>query len=224
MPTFRKIPIVKGQIYHVFNRTIDRIPILTNNSAYQRIMDVIFYYQYLETSLRFSHYNRLPDKLKAQALEALMSSKKRVEIFAFCLMPNHFHFLIREIEDNGISSFMSNLQNSYAKYFNTKNDRTGALFQQMFKSVLIETEEQLIHVARYIHLNPLTSYILKDIDQLTDYPWSSFREYLGNSDQEIVNKNFILDLFPSIQSFIDFTKNQVDYQRQLNKIKHLALE
>lgn len=224
MATFRKTPFVIGQIYHVCNRSIGRIPIFVNNSSYQRAMDTISYYQYLDTPLRFSHFNRLPDKLRNQTLDVLMQSKKRLEIFAYCLMPNHFHFLVKEVTNNGISSFTSNLQNSFAKYFNIKNERNGALFQQMFRAVLIETYEQLIHVVRYIHLNPLTSYILKDFDQLSDYPWSSFREYLGKSRQTIVNKEFILNFFPSVQGFVDFTKDQIDYQRQLNKIKHLALE
>lgn len=224
MTTIRKNPIIVGQIYHVFNRSIGRQPIFLNNSSFQRAIETISYYQYLETPLRFSHFNRLPSKLKNKTLDTLLQSRKRVKILAFCLMPNHFHFLIQEISDRGTSSFMSNLQNSYAKYFNTKNERNGALFQQMFKAVLIETDKQLIHVTRYIHLNPLTSFILKDIEELSDYPWSSFPEYLGMSNWSIVDKEFILDFFPSIQSFIDFTRDQIDYQRQLDKLKHLLLE
>jgi putative transposase len=138
-------------------------------------------------------------------------------------MPNHFHFLIQETTNKGTSSFISNFQNSYAKYFNTKNKRNGSLFQQMFKSVLIETDEQLLHIARYIHLNPLTSFILKDIDELSSYPWSSFQEYIG-TEAKIVDKKLILNLFPSINHFIEFTKDQIDYQRQLDKIKHLTFE
>lgn len=224
MVTIRKNPIIVGQIYHVFNRSIGRQPIFLNNSSYQRALETINYYQYLETSLRFSHFNRLPANLKNRALDVLLQGRKRVKILAYCLMPNHFHFLIQEISDRGISNFMSNLQNSYAKFFNTKNERNGALFQQMFKAVLIESDEQLIHVTRYIHLNPLTSFILKDIKELSDYLWSSFQEYLGRGNLSIVDKEFILDFFPSIQSFIDFTKDQIDYQRQLDKIQHLLLE
>ncbi len=139
-------------------------------------------------------------------------------------MPNHVHFLIKEIRENGIAAFMSNFQNSYAKYFNLKNGRTGALFQAMFKAVLIETDEQLLHVVRYIHLNPLTSFILKNIEDLAKYPWSSFQEYLGKSKWNIVDKDFILSFFPSLKHFIDFTKDQIDYQRELDKIKHLTFE
>jgi len=224
MATIRKTPIIKGQIYHVFNRSIGKQPIFTNNVEYFRIIETISYYYYLETPLRFSHFNRLPNKLRNQTLDALLQSRKRVEIFAYCLMPNHFHFLIREITNNGISSFISNIQNSFAKYFNTKNERSGALFQQMFKAVLIETDEQLLHVTRYIHLNPLTSFILKDIDELTNYPWSSFQEYIGNDSRNIISKEFILGFFPTLEKFIEFTKNQIDYQRQLHKIKHLSME
>lgn len=224
MATIRKVPLVKGQIYHVFNRSVGRQPIFSNNSSCSRFLETVIYYQYLKTPMRFSHFNRLPENLKNSALDILMRQEKRVRIFAYSLMPNHVHFLIQEVAENGISAFMSNIQNSYAKYFNIKNERSGSLFQQMFKAVLIETDEQLLHVTRYIHLNPLTSFILKNIEDLTTYKWSSFQEYLGTSKCNIVDKDFILAFFPSIQHFIQFTKDQIDYQRQLNQIKHLALE
>jgi len=138
-------------------------------------------------------------------------------------MPNHVHFLMKELEKNGISRFMSNFQNSYAKYLNLKTNRTGSLFQSMFKAVRIESDEQLIHVCRYIHLNPLTSYVIRDVDGLERYPWSSYPEYFkGISD--LIDTNLISDFFPSKKEFRKFTLDQVDYQRQLDKIKHLSLE
>lgn len=152
------------------------------------------------------------------------NNDKQVDVMAFCLMPNHVHFLIKEIKEKGISTFMSNFQNSFAKYFNLKTERTGSLFQTMFKAVRIETEEQLIHVVRYIHLNPVTAFILKNVEQLTVYPWSSFPIYLGKQTSEIINTNEILSYFPSIDKFIQFTKDNVNYQRELDRIKHLVLE
>lgn len=138
-------------------------------------------------------------------------------------MPNHVHFLMREIEKNGIPKFMSNFQNSYAKYLNTKINRTGALFQSMFKAVRIESDEQLIHTCRYIHLNPLTSYVIKDMDDLENYPWSSYSEYF-KKNSDLIDTSLIMEFFPSKKEFKAFTSDQVDYQRQLDKIKHLSLE
>lgn len=223
--TYRKIPIVTGEIYHIFNRSIARQPIFPTSYDYQRALDVLTYYSYFTPPLRFSHFKRLPQSQKADLMDNLKKiGEMQVELYAFSFMPNHVHFLIREIREKGISAFMSNFQNSYAKYFNTKNDRIGGLFQQMFKSVPIETDEQFIHVARYIHLNPVISYILKNIDELANYPWTSFSAYVGKYNLEFLNKEFLLSFFPSLDNLIKFTKDQMDYQRKLDKIKHLLLE
>lgn len=223
--TIRKVPLVVGETYHVFNRSIARQPIFLSNYDYQRALDTLIFYSYSNLPLRFSHYKRLPESRKNDFMDSLRKNNdKQVDVMAFCLMPNHVHFLIKEIKEKGISTFMSNFQNSFAKYFNLKTERTGSLFQTMFKAVRIETEEQLIHVVRYIHLNPVTAFILKNVEQLTVYPWSSFPIYLGKQTSEIINTNEILSYFPSIDKFIQFTKDNVNYQRELDRIKHLVLE
>lgn len=222
--SYRRTPIVTGEIYHTFNRSIARQPIFLNIRNYGRALELINFYSYVQPRLRFSHYNRLPLKEKADFLGDLKKNgRKQIQIFAFCLMPNHAHFLIRQIEKNGISKFMSNFQNSYAKYLNTKTDRTGALFQSMFKAVRIESDEQFIHTCRYIHLNPLTSYVIKDMDDLENYPWSSYSEYF-RENSDLIDTSLISGFFPSKKEFKTFTLDQVDYQRKLDKIRHLSLE
>ena len=138
-------------------------------------------------------------------------------------MPNHFHLLLRQTEERGISKFLSNFQNSYTRYYNTKNERDGAIFLNQFKAVLIRTDEQLIHVSRYIHLNPTTSYVVKDFHSLLDYPWSSLSEYLNNKP-EICEIETIMDIFGTSTNYRKFLEEQVEYQRELDKIKHLILE
>lgn len=139
-------------------------------------------------------------------------------------MPNHVHFLIKEIKENGITTFMRKFQNSYAKYFNIKTKRNGSLFQSMFKAVRILTEEQLLHVNRYIHLNPVTALMLKNIEELSDYPWSSYPDYLEKRSLGIISTEEVFSFFKSKDKFVKFTKDQIDYQRKLDKIKHLLLE
>ena len=225
MATYRKIPLVSGQIYHIFNRSIARQPILLSNRDYQRALNVLAFYSYFKPQLRFSHFKRLADSQKTELMDNLKKlGEMQIELYSFSFMPNHIHFLVKEIREKATSTFMSNFQNSYAKYFNTRNDRNGGLFQQMFKSVLIETDEQFIHVARYIHLNPVTAYILKNVDGLANYPWTSFSAYVGKHNLDFLNKEFLLSFFPSLDHFINFTKDQVDYQRRLDRIRHLLLE
>lgn len=220
---YRKIPIAAGEIYHVFNRSVAKQPIFLYDRNYQRAIELIKFYRHKDLPLRFSHYNRLPLEQKGQIGNLIEESPIVIEILAFCLMPNHLHFLLKGLTENGIIQFMSNLQNSYAKYFNIRHERTGTLFQPMFKAVRIESDEQLIHVCRYIHLNPVTAYIVKTIEDLENYPWSSYMYYLNNSSS-FIRKELILSYFKDIKAFKKFTADQVDYQRKLDSIKHLSLE
>jgi len=221
----QRSPIIVGQVYHVFNRSIAKIPIFLERRNYIRTLELINYYRYIKPDIRYSHFNRLPLKEKINFLNNLKKNvKAQVEILAFCLMSNHFHFILKELEENGIKSFMSNIQNSYAKYFNLRNDRIGSLFQAKFKSILIEADEQLIHVCRYIHLNPYSGYIIKSTQEIYDYPWSSFKTYIGEEEFEFVNKSLILGFFSSVEEFEKFTLDAADYQRNISDLKHLILE
>lgn len=147
-------------------------------------------------------------------------NKKIVDIICYCLMPNHFHLLLKQLKDGGISEFISKLTNSYTKFFNIKNNRVGPLLQGQFKAVLIESDEQLIHVSRYIHLNPLVSHLVKDLYQ---YEWSSWREYMG-SIQEFCSKQDILAFFKSPEHYRKFVLDHADYAERLESIKHKLLE
>lgn len=221
--TGRKFPLITGQIYHVLNRGVASQPVFLHKKDYQRALETIFYYQ--NPSLSYSHFLRLPNNQKVKLLETLKDKTKfLVEIIALCLLPNHFHFLLKQLKDDGISFFMSNFANSYTRYFNIKNERIGSLFQGKFKAIRIETDEQLFHVSRYIHLNPHTSYVVKTLKELEAYPYSSFPEYLGNSKTDFFQKEIILDQFKDSASYKKFVFDQADYQRKLNQIKHLALE
>ncbi len=222
---YRKTPLVNGEIYHVFNRSVAHQPIFLSETYYQRGFEVLSYYSNLNPPIRFSHFARLPSSIKNQILESLnKDNQKLVKILAFCLMPNHIHFLLKEIRAKGVTTFMRKFQDSYAKYFNTRTKRSGSLFQSMFKAVRILTEEQLLHVTRYIHLNPVTSFILKDLYELSNYPWSSYPIYIGKHSSNDISTTEVLSFFSSKDKFIKFTADQIDYQRELDKIKHLLLE
>ncbi len=221
---YRKIPLVSQEIYHIFNRSIAKQPIFLDRRDYQRIIELINFYRYQNLPLRFSHYKRLDtDKRQKLLAEIQKTLKPRVEILAFCIMPNHIHLLLKAVADNAITKFMSDIQNSYSKYFNLKYDRTGSLFQSMFKAVRIETDEQLIHVSRYIHLNPVTSYII-NFNSLKDYSWSSFQLYLSGQPDSLINTIPVMEHFKNKEDYRIFTENQVEYQRELDKIKHLVID
>lgn len=220
----RLVPLVTDQFYHVFNRGIDHRTTFTNANEFKRAITTLEFYSFSTPPLKLSRFLKLSKEEREKLHERLKTeNNKLVEILSFCLMPNHFHFLLKQLQENGISKFLSIFQNSYTRYFNTKNDRDGSLFLDQFKAVLIETDEQLLHVSRYIHLNPLTSYIVKDFDSLSKYLWSSLSEYL-NQAPEICKLTTVLDFFNSTKEYLKFIEDQVEYQRELHKIRHLLLE
>ena len=212
MPS-RTIPFVNGQYYHIYNRGVEKRPIFNNRIDQRRFMKTIIYYQLEGPKPKLSHF------FKYKLFEPNYN-KKIVDIVCYCLMPNHFHFLLKQLKDNGITEFVSKLTNSYTKYFNTKDKRVGPLFQGEFKSILVESDEQLMHVSRYIHLNPLVSYLVKDLNL---YEWSSYLEYI-NSNKGICAKEDVLSFFKSPAKYKQFVLDQTDYGITLENIKHQILE
>lgn len=220
---YRIIQFYPGEIYHVFNRSVASQDIFVDPGEYKRGLEVMSFYSYPDPGIRFSYYNRFPQDRKRWFIDDLKKTQQpQVNLLCFCFMPNHVHFLVQEVNQGGLAKFMRNFQNSYAKYFNTKNQRIGAVFQSMFKANKIENGEQLIHVARYIHLNPVTAYLLNNAEELETYPWTSYPDYLGKKRLGIVVTNPVLSLFSSVDKFREFTRDQVDYQRELAKIKDLV--
>ncbi|KKQ97477.1 MAG: hypothetical protein UT24_C0008G0013 [Candidatus Woesebacteria bacterium GW2011_GWB1_39_12] len=221
----RMVPLVNDEIYHVVNRGIASQPIFFSKRDYDRKLATISYYQYAYPPLRYSFFIRLPKDRRTEIIETLKKEEDvSVQILAYCLMSNHLHLLLKQVRDSGISSFMSNISNSYTRYFNTKNDRVGPIYQGKFKAVRVETDEQLLHVQRYIHLNPYSSHVVKTIEDLEDYPYCSLPEYLDRSSFGISNKGIVMSFFKNTKSFEAFIYNRADYQRKLDDIKHLILE
>lgn len=221
----RKIPLVTNECYHVLNRGVASQPVFLNQKDYLRGLETIFYYQNQNIPLRYSFFLRLSSPQKKELLNKLKAKRKfLVEIIAFCLMPNHLHLLLKQAQDGGISIFMSNFANSYTRYFNTKQKRAGPLFQGKFQAVRVETEEQLIHLSRYIHLNPYSSYVVKSFSELKDYPYSSLSEHLQPKAPSHCNKEIVLQNFKSLHSYKKFVFDQAAYQRKLQEIRHLVLE
>lgn len=224
MTTFRKTVLANDQIYHIYNRGIDHKSVFTTKWEFQRAVNTLSFYRFASLPFRFSQLLKLPHGDRIKILDDLKKeNSKLVEIICFCLMPNHFHFVLKQLQDGGISKFISNFTNSYTKYFNTKHERIGHLFEGLFKSVLVESDEQLIHVSRYIHLNPITSFIIK-LGDLENYSWSSFPEYLDLTQDQFCQKEIVLNQFPNANTYKQFVHNQVKYAQELEKIKHLLIE
>ena len=219
----RNVPLEIGGYYHIYNRGVARLPTFSSTGDYQQAILSLSYYQYSQPPIKLSRYKSLLPDEKSKLFESLShKNSKLAQIISFVLMPNHFHFLLKQVQDQGISKFVSQFTNSYTRYFNIKYSRPGSLFQGPFKAVRVESEEQLIHLSRYIHLNPYVSSVIKK-SQLPIYPWSSFPDYLkGNST--LVDPSPILSHFKSNFDYQTFVLNHSDYARELEVVKHLTLD
>lgn len=214
--------LASNEIYHVFNRSVGHEEILASQKTLHRISELVDYYRFPQT-IRFSHFQLLSHEKQKDYLEHMGSQPQLIEIIAFAFMPNHYHILLKQLQDRGTTVFIANLQNSFAKFFNLKYNRHGTLFQCPFKAKRITSDEELLHVSRYIHLNPVTSFIIK-FEELVTYPWTSFSAYMQENMNPIVSKDKILKLISSKEKYYKFVADQEDYQKKLAEIKHLILE
>lgn len=211
---YRIIPFANGEFYHLYNRGVEKKNIFNQIKDYSRFLETLFYYQIQNPKPKFSVHRR-------SKIFPIDPSKKLVNIICFCLMPNHFHLLVKQLKEGGISEFMRRFILSYNKYRNVKYNHQGSLFNGPFRAVYIDTEEQLIHVSRYIHLNPLVSLLVKD---LKFYPWSSYHDYIGKSQSYPIAKEEILNFFKSPEDYEKFVLEQADYGKTLEILKHNAMD
>ena len=185
---------------------------------------MIKFYQHKNPPTRFSKFKKSSSEERSTLAKQIQQSSKLANIICYCLMPNHFHFLLRQNTDHGISKFMANFQNSYARFFNTKYQRYGPLWQGPFKVVHIENDTQLLHLSRYIHLNPYSSAIVRTTNELLNYPWSSLSEYTTKTASSICQKQVILSEFNTKSSYQKFLLDRASYQKTLKEIEHLTMD
>lgn len=220
----RITPLITDEIYHIYNRGNNRQTTFLNKRDYQRAILSLKYYRFTIPPVSLSRLLGLESSMQEDILKSLNKENNvLIQIICYCLMPNHFHLILKQQVDNGIPKFLSNFQNSYTRYFNTRHERDGSLFLDQFKAVRVETDEQLVHLSRYIHLNPYTGYVVKSLKELEEYPYSSYSGYL-KGDEEGMNSDLVLNLFKDRKQYKQFVADQADYQRELKIIEHLAIE
>ncbi len=221
---YRITPLVTDHYYHILNRGVAYQPTFSVTRDYERLLLCLSYYRHREPPVRLSRLLQIPKEERAKILKGLDGAKKSiVEIVAYCFMPNHFHLLLKQRFDGGISLFMKKITDGYTRYYNTKHKRIGSVFQGAFKAIHVSSEEQLLHLSRYIHLNPLVSTVVRDNEFMT-YPWSSLRDYVDGMRSSFVNTQPVLKHFRSPQKYFEFVMDRVDYGKRLEEIKHLTFE
>jgi len=213
----RKTIFTNQQIYHVYNRGVAKQQIFDDYNNYKHFLLTLAFYleRHPKTKLSEARKDYLKNIFNEPCKEPL------VEILAYCLMPNHFHLILKQIKENGIVTFLGHCCNSYTRYFNTINERVGPIFQGRFKAVMVENDAQLFHLSRYIHLNPFVAKITK---KPKDYQWSSIAYYLNDESSRICKPNDILQHFDKSEKYSDFINDFSDYLLSLEEFNALSLE
>lgn len=194
----------KDGIYHIYNRGVGKMNIFLDHQ------DNEVFLSRLEENIFPEKFDRASFSWNERRRKSLQP--KSFNLISYCLMPNHFHLLIQQTFDTPISKLISKICTSYSMYFNKKYKRVGTLFQDQFKSVLIEDNEQLLWTAYYIHKNPIEANLVKDIKK---YPWNSYLEYSNEEGNSLCKKDILLEQFQSKNKFADhfeesLLSNEVD--------------
>ncbi len=209
-----------GSIVHVLNRGAKKMPIFRQKSDLQRLMFSLFYLN--STNLPENWTRELENKGSIENLKwphGWGERKPLVSVLAFTIMPNHFHFILKEIKNGGISQFMHKLTMAHSKFINAKYNESGSLFQGKFKSTLVESDEYLRYLATYVMVkNTLELYpnggitkAVKEFDKgyqwAIEYPFTSLADYAGTGHSLIIDKDILGEIFKHPNDFKKFAKD-----------------
>ena len=206
----RKTQFGDGEYYHLVGRGVYKQKLFLDQHDWARFLFLILYFQSNETLYNIS---RITSSFIKKGVFGLSTSKKReiiknriVHLSAFTFMPNHFHLLVRQETEKGISTYMQRVLTAYAKYFNTKYKKSGHVFQGPFRAVHITTNEQLLHVSAYIHKNQKELSSWKNKGDV--YPWSSYIDYVKeNRWGDLLDTTIIIEQFESAKKYKDFVES-----------------
>ena len=200
----RKEKIIKDEYYHIINRGNNKQSIFLDEKDRIRFLFLILYFQ---SPVNFDQINRsIKYFIKHQLFnisEKIIKNiidNRYVELVNFTLMPNHFHLILKEHKKNGISNYMQRVLNSYTKYFNTRHEVIGHLFQGPFKSIHIKDDPQLLYLSAYIHNNVRELKMWRGKEHL--YSWSSYQDCTNNNRwEELLKTDIIMKQFPNKERY-----------------------
>lgn len=222
MPPKNKVKIFgEGVFYHAYNRGYNKQVIFHDDHDYKTFLYLIR--KYLEPGFKEKRFTPKGEEYFVESNHVY----NEVELLSFCLMPNHFHLQLFQKTLKGMPKLITRICTSYSTYYNQKYQTEGSPFQDTYKAVIVKTEEQSIHLNRYIHINPLEIVAEQPLES---YPFSSHQFYLNQNDcpawlkpEKILNS---FDSPTSYRNFIeDYLKSQPEDQfKKLEGLKGLTLE
>jgi len=207
--------------YHVYNRGTDKRKVFIDKKDYERFLISMDLLNDEVDGLMIQWRDFKKANPKAELSDFLKPGFRRnplVEINCFCLNPNHYHFILKQLSEKGIENFMHKIGTSYTKYFNKKNDRSGVLFQGKFKAIHIDSNEYLLYLSAYVNRNNFIHGYAKN----DNWQYSSLSEYLNKKEKGICEKKPIISQFRSIDDYEEFlSKNSIHLKEKKELEKYL---
>ena len=213
----RKTIFSNGEFYHVYNRGVDKRDVVSSIVDVERFLQGMEEFNVIEPIGSLYENSFLKDK---GSLESEASKSKLVNIVAYCLNPNHYHFLLEQVVEKGVEKFMHRLGTGYTKYFNLTHQRTGSLFQGVFKSIHVDSNEYILHLSSYINLNNRVHQLGSEASKLVRSSWQSYLDFK--------QKNIITEQFSNAAEYQDFAiealESIVARRREERELANMLLE
>lgn len=210
----RKTPFINGEYYHIYNRGTDKRNIFSDEKDMVRFFKSMIVFNCVDGVRSIRDIPNISQTSDVWEVKSEFEDKnKMIEFVAFCLNPNHFHFILRQIIDGGISEFMKRL-GGYTKYFNEKHKRSGVLFQGKFKSIHINSNEYLLYLSAYVNLNDRVHFSRRRTSESEVLSWSSRSEYGYNDGIDdnigLCSKDIILSQFKDKEGYKKFCTESME--------------
>ncbi|HBM45361.1 MAG: Transposase [Parcubacteria group bacterium GW2011_GWF2_38_76] len=207
----RKITFANNEYYHIYNRGVDKRKLFTDKKDFER---------FLQSIVEFNNKENIGSIYENSLKKEKVDPNPLIEFLAFCINPNHFHFIIKQLEDGGISKYMQKLSSGYTNYFNEKHKRTGSLFGGKFKAKHVDSYKYLLHLSAYVNLNLRVHQFGSPTPKL-EFTKSSWEQYVDNKPKKETgknkdryfipcNKDIFSDTFRSIEKYKRFAEEEIE--------------
>lgn len=213
----RKHSFTNGEFYHIFNRGVEKRNIFLDKTDFERFLKSIEEFNTIKPIGSLYENSFLKNKLGSPTTKSRL-----VNVVCYCLNPNHYHFILEQRSEGGISAFLQRLSGGYTRYFNIRRKRSGVLFQGKFKSVHIRSNEYLLHASVYVNLNN-RAHTLERGKSI-----SSWNEYVANINNGLCTKDIILKQFKNVSEYKDFAESSLrdilTRKKELKEFQEILLE
>ena len=209
----RKVRFVNGEYYHIFNRGVEKRNVFTNQEDLDRFFQSMGEFNTITPigSIYAASFRKKNNLLRSLASK----SGKLVNFICYCLCPNHYHFILRQVADGGIAKFMHRLGSGYTNYFNEKYKRSGSLFQGTFQANHIDSDKYLLYTSVYVNLN-------YKVHQLTgNFLKSSWEEYITDSGEKFCDNKIVVKQFSNLSEYKNFADNVLTIARERKELEKI---